>query len=125
MVLHPLVHTYLDPAGWDKTNKSLAAAEFRVSIKERHYHGWSVRQRLNRSGHELVPFVLETFGGIHPLAVDLMRKISNYVAQYDAPLSAIILSNYIKMIFTSVQIDVVVWCFKACYDYKVMHCGKA
>ena len=76
MVLHPLVKAYLDPAGSKRTSsafKSLAAAEFGVSIKERHYHGWSVRQRLNRSGHELVPFVLETFGGIHQLALDLLR----------------------------------------------------
>ena len=57
--------------------------------------------------------------------MDLLRKISNYVAQYDAPLSAIILSNYIKMISTSVQIGVVDMVFKACYDYKVMHYGKA
>jgi len=39
--------------------------------------------------------------------VDLLRKISNYVAQYDAPLSAVILSNYVKMMSTSVQIGVI------------------
>ena len=130
MVLHPFAKAYLDPAGRDKKNstsafKSLAAADAGVLIKKKRYCNWSARQRLNRSGHELVPFVLETFGGIHKFAVDLLRKISNYVAQYDAPLSAIILSNYIKMISTSVQIGVIDMVFKACHDYKVMHYGKA
>jgi len=49
--------------------KSLAAADAGVLIKKKYYCDWSARQRLDRSGHELVPFVLETFGGIHPLAV--------------------------------------------------------
>jgi len=50
---------------------------------------------------------LETFEGIHPLAVDLLWKINNYAAQNDAPICALILPNYIKMISTYVQIGVV------------------
>jgi len=102
-------------AGYMKTSsafKSLAAAEFGVKIKKRHYRRWCGYQELNRSGHELVPFVLETLGGIHKLAVDMLRKISNYVAQGDAPLSAGILLSYMKMVSTSVQLGFIEMVFK-------------
>jgi len=65
-----------------------------------------------------VPFVVETFGGIHHLVLDLLRKISNYVVYMMRLFLLLFFSNYIKMI------SVVDMMFKA-HEYKVMPYGKA
>jgi len=76
-------------------------------MKIKHYCNWSAHQRQHKTRKELVPFVSEDFGDIHPLAVGSLCNVSNYAAQYNAPLSTIILLNYMKMVSTFVQLGVV------------------
>ena len=83
MVTHPLVDSNLEAA----SEKSLAAANAGVKMKKKHYKAWSKYQHDHRTGQEFVPFVLETLGGMHPSAKKLLRKISDYAAQYYPPFS--------------------------------------
>ena len=114
MVTHPLVDSNLRAA----SEKSLAAANTGVNMKKKHYEEWSKYQREHRTGQEFVPFVLETLGGMHPLAKKLLRKISDYAAQNYPPLAELIFLGYMRAISMSVQMGFAEMIIDACLTHK-------
>ena len=51
----------------------------RNNFYDEHYEEWSKYQREHRTGQEFVPFVLETLGGVHPLAKKLLINNCTYI----------------------------------------------
>ena len=71
-VAHPLAASHLVRA----RNSSLAAARTAFDKKRKDYASWTAHQRELHSCEVLVPFIMETFGAIHPTARTFLRDVA-------------------------------------------------